>query len=302
MYNLLVTRPARGARPDQRDVAELRLLAERQPELSVPAQLQIDLVELQRRVQQRVSTPWIAMSVDEGTALLARGQRLVEFDQLPIEWTETRLLVRQVTDVLRRYDAVDARQAEALHRAGREASLPDLARRWYDAVIPAAVAIAATAISAVPAIPAADAGDHSPDMFDEVIAWALKPFLTRTSEVLQQRMPLTAWTRSSCPMCGGEPVFAAIMASGEQQLLCGRCQARWPFDLLTCPFCGERDRTQLTSFATPDATYRVTACKSCKRYMKALDGRHAGRSVLPALDTIATLPLDAVILQKGFTN
>ncbi len=296
MYNPpVMSRPARGARPDSRDVAELRTLAQRQPELGPAVNLQIALVELQRRVQQRVSTPWLAMSVEEGADRLIRGQRLVEFDQLPIEWTEARLLVRQVTDVLRRFDAVDGLQADALHRAGRDVALPELARRWYDRVVavPAAAGVATGGVAQI---------ERRPEMFDEVIAWALRPFLSRTAEVMQQRVTFVDWRRGTCPVCGGEPELGAITPSGELLLLCGRCHARWPFDQIGCAYCGERDRTRLTSFATPDGMYRVTACRSCHRYLKALDGRHAGRSVLPALDAIATLPLDAFILQKGFKN
>jgi hypothetical protein len=296
MYNPPVsTRPARGTRPDPRDVAELRALALRQPELVPAVSLQIDLVELQRRVQQRVSTPWLPLSAEEGAERLAHGQRLVEFEQMPVEWTEARLLVRQVTDVLRRYDAVDALQADALHRAGRHSALPELARRWYDEVVgaPAAAGIASLGRAHL---------ERAPEMFNEVIAWALRPFLSRTAEVMQQRVSFADWRRGTCPVCAGEAELAAITPTGELLLLCGRCHARWPFDLIACPYCDERNRTCLTTFATPDNMYRVTACKSCHRYIKALDGRHAGRSVLPALDAIATLPLDAVILQKGFKN
>jgi hypothetical protein len=292
-----MSRPARGARPDSRDVAELRELAQRQPELVSAANLQIALVELQRRVQQRVSTPWLTMSAEEAADRLTLGRRLVEFDQLPIDWTEARLLVRQVTDVLRRFDAVDGLQADALHRAGRDAHLPELARRWYDNV----VAVHAAAAAAVVAI-GVTATERRPEMFDEVIAWALRPFLSRTAEVMQQRVTFASWKRGTCPVCGGEPELGAITASGELLLLCGRCHARWPFDPIGCAYCGERERTRLTSFATPDGMYRVTACQTCHRYLKALDGRHAGRSVLPALDAIATLPLDAFILQRGFKN
>ena len=44
------------------------------------------------------------------------------------------------------------------------------------------------------------------------------------------------------------------------------------------------------------------ACQTCRRYLKTLDGRKAGRQVIPALDAIATLPLDAVVMQRGFSN
>lgn len=270
------------------------MLAVRQPELVPAVNLQIDLVELQRRVLQRISTPWLSISADEGVERLKRGQRLVEFEQIPIEWTETRLLVRQVTDVLRRYDAVDAHQAEALHRAGRDVLLPALAKHWYDK------GVATPVVAGLVALTVADA--RAPEMFDEVIAWSLRPFLSRTAEVMQQRVPLDEWRRGTCPVCGGHPALGAINPSGELLLLCERCHARWPFDSLTCAHCGENDRKRLTSFATPDGMYRVTACQSCHRYLKAFDGRKAGRSVLPALDAIATLPLDAVILQRGFRS
>ena len=71
---------------------------------------------------------------------------------------------------------------------------------------------------------------------------------------------------------------------------------------IACPFCGENDKQRITSFATPDGTYRVTACQTCRRYLKTLDGRRAGRPVMPAVDAIATLPLDAVVMQRGFSN
>ena len=64
----------------------------------------------------------------------------------------------------------------------------------------------------------------------------------------------------------------------------------------------EAEKERITSFATPDGTYRVTACQSCKRYLKTLDGRRAGRSAMPNVDAIATLPLDAVVMQRGFNN
>jgi hypothetical protein len=36
--------------------------------------------------------------------------------------------------------------------------------------------------------------------------------------------------------------------------------------------------------------------------LKTLDGRVAGRTVMPSVDSIATLPLDAVVMQRGFKN
>ena len=257
----------------------MRALAERQPELSAAASLQIELVGALRRIQTRIATGWV-LSAEEITARLSSGQPLVTFDRLPIDWTEARLLFRQVTDILRRHDAVDAASSARLHEIARSADLPDTARQWFDA---------GTCGAGV-------------DMLDEVLAWALRPFLVRTAEVLQQRAAFGEWKRGTCPVCAGEPDFACITTAGERLLICCRCQANWPTEPFACPFCGENDRQRITSFATPDGTYRVTACRSCRRYLKTLDGRRAGRTVMPAVDAIATLPLDAVVMQRGFTN
>jgi FdhE protein len=272
-------RPPQRGRLDSKEVVELRALAERQPELSAAASLQIELVGALRRIQTRIATASV-LSTEEMIARLSSGQPLITFDRLPIDWTEARLLFRQVTDILRRHEAVDSPSSARLHEIARSADLPDVARRWFDA----------------------GTGGAGVDMLDEVLAWALRPFLVRTAEVLQQRAGFGGWKRGICPVCGGEPDFACITTAGERLLICCRCQANWPTEPFACPFCGESDRQRITSFATPDGTYRVTACQSCRRYLKTLDGRRAGRTVMPAVDAIATLPLDAVVMQRGFTN
>lgn len=270
--------PQRG-RLDSKDVVELRALAERQPELSAAASLQIELVGTLRRVQTRIATASV-LSVEDMAARLSSGQPLITFDRLPIDWTEARLLFRQVTDIFRRHDAVEVPAAARLHEIARSLELPDLARRWFETGTCGA----------------------GLDMMDEVLGWALRPFLVRAAEVLQQRGSFSGWRRGVCPVCGGEPDFACITTAGERLLICCRCQAHWPTEPFACPFCGENDRHRITSFATPDGTYRVTACQSCRRYLKTLDGRRAGRTVMPAVDAIATLPLDAVVMQRGFSN
>lgn len=287
-----VTRPPQRGRHDTREIAELRALAERQPELSAAASLQIDLMDALRRVQMRVATASVTLSAEEIAVRLSSGQPLVSFDHLPIDWNEARLLFRQVTDVLRRHDQIDATAAAKLHDLGRSQQLPDLARGWFER----------------------GSGGVAADMLDDVLGWSMRPFLVRTADVLQQRAhsgssgtngpggPFSGWKRGVCPVCGGEPDLACITASAERLLICGRCHTHWPTEPYACPYCGENDRQRITSFATPDGTYRVTACQTCKRYVKTLDGRRASRGAMPAVDSIATLPLDVVVMQRGFRN
>jgi len=92
-----------------------------------------------------------------------------------------------------------------------------------------------------------------------------------------------------------------ITPAAERHLICGRCALRWKFEPLTCPFCGNSDRSRITSFATPDGQYRVYACDECHRYLKAYDARRATRPVMPVVDSVATLPLDAYAMQRGYS-
>ena len=268
--------PSSGSRLKlPRDVAELKQLAEREPALAPAATLQVDLIDSVRRVQSRLNTPWIETSAETLASRLASGQTLLDFSQIAFDWNDVRLLIRQITDVLRRHEVIDAPTATALHAVGRSPTLPDVMRSWFE-------------LQPLLEI----------EMLGEVLSWASRPYLQRTAEVLQQRVSLEGWTQRVCPVCAAEPEFSLITPAGERQLVCGRCHVRWFFSPITCPYCGNDDRTKIKSMATPDGMYRVMICKPCTRYIKALDGRKSSRPLLPYLDLIATLPLDAAVIKE----
>jgi len=268
--------PSSGSRVQPRDIVELKALAERQPELAPAAALQIDLIEAVRRVQGRITTPWIEASADTLNVRLSGGQPLLEFAQIAFDWNDVRLLTRQVTDVLRRHEVIDAATAAALHAVGRSPTLPDVVRGWFEQH------------------PALEI-----DMLDEVLGWAARPYLQRTAEVLQQRVSFDRWGRRVCPACAAEPEFSVITMNGDRQLVCGRCHVRWGYNAIACPYCGNDDRTRIRSMATPDGMYRVAICAPCGRYIKALDTRKTTRPLLLYVDLIATLPLDAAVMKAN---
>jgi formate dehydrogenase maturation protein FdhE len=146
-----------------------------------------------------------------------------------------------------------------------------------------------------------EAHESGDEALDQVLALAMRPWLTRCAEVLQQRAELALWVHPHCALCGSEPDFAVITPAAERHLICGRCALRWKFESLTCPYCRNADRSRITSFATPDGQYRVYACDVCHRYLKAYDGRRATRPVMPVVDGVATLPLDAYAMQRGYS-
>ena len=55
----MIDRPPRPPRAETREIVELKQLKEAQPELAAAIDMQIALVDMQRRVQGRVPLPWI---------------------------------------------------------------------------------------------------------------------------------------------------------------------------------------------------------------------------------------------------
>jgi formate dehydrogenase maturation protein FdhE len=268
-------RPTGPARPAPREVAELTQLREEQPELAPAIDLQLALLALHRRVQGRVPLPSLRLDPSDVKTRSAAGQSLLRFDQIPFEYSDVRYLIREAAAAMRRYDALeeeDFHRADAMARD--PAPLDPVLEKWFDG-----------------------SGDLSSGI-DSVLTQALRPFLVRCAEAMLASADLSEWKARSCPVCGGEPDFSTITPSAERHLICGRCTARWKFDAVACPYCGNGDRTRIKSFTS--RAYRIYACDACHRYLKAYDGRGASRPVMVVVDSVATLPLDALVIQKGY--
>ncbi|MCL4465560.1 MAG: formate dehydrogenase accessory protein FdhE, partial [Chloroflexi bacterium] len=87
------------------------------------------------------------------------------------------------------------------------------------------------------------------------------PFLNRYAGAVLPHLNLSLWQRGSCPVCGGEPGFAALSAeTRERCLVCSDCGAIWPFKRLCCPFCGNERQELLGYHPVGDGVYRVFLC------------------------------------------
>ena len=289
----MTNRPPRPPRAEPREVVELKQLRASQPELASAIDMQLALVDMHRRVQARVPLPWIQPDALWLRAQQEAGRPLVRFTDIPLDWSDFRLTLRQTADILLRFEALDPGDHERLAGLLRDGnSLEPLVERWY---------AASSAVDGSPARtrPSTDTGTPG---LDHVLVLAVRPFLSRCAEVLMQRLEVSSWNRGYCPLCGWEPDFAVVTPLGERRLICGRCLAQWTFGAFTCPYCGNEDRSRVTSFATRDGRYRVYGCDACHRYLKAYDARNASRPVLVAVDSIATLPLDAAAMQRGYVG
>jgi hypothetical protein len=288
--------PPRPGRAESRQVVELRALRQRHPELAEAIDMHLELLELERRIQGRVPLPMLDLSVAVFTRHQAEARPLLRFEDIPLDLSDLRLMVRQTADVLRRFGALDAADYHAVQTLGRDMKLLGVVAAWYRSA--AEQHVAGVGVRQPSPSSSADPGG----MVGQVLTQAMRPFLCRCAEVLQQSPQLATWTHSHCALCGGEPDLAVITPAADRQLICSRCTLRWTFEPLTCPYCRNSERSRITSFATPDGRYRVYACDVCRRYLKAYDARRAGRPVMPVVDSVATLPLDAAAIQRGYTS
>jgi hypothetical protein len=280
----------RPARSETREVAELRELKATQPELATAVDMQIELVDVQRRVKGRVPLPWIQPDPRWLENEQRAGRPAVRFRDIPLEWSDFRLTLRQVADILRRYDTLERVDHEKILSLTRDGNaLEAVVSTWYEATSQRRNSDQPEALV------------HGPAGLEHVLLLAMRPFLARCAEALLPRPEFGAWRFGYCPICAWEPDFAVILPTAERRLVCGRCSGQWMFDPVACPFCFNADRARITSFATRDGRYRVYACDVCKRYLKAFDTRNASRPAIIPVDLIATLPLDAAAMQRGYT-
>jgi hypothetical protein len=266
-----------GSAPvEPRDVAALRRLRDSAPDLAPAVDFQLAWLQTERRVDARVALPRTLGADALCASRLASGTRVLEFDDLVLDWSDVRRLCGQAADLLRRADFLEPEAEAAAHACLRDAgALPLELRRWFDRD------------------PALDPGTA------QVWTFGLRPYLTRAAAALLPRLDTALWVSSDCLICGGEAEFAAFGQAGRR-LVCGRCAAQWAFDAARCPHCEDGGEADRQIFLDPTRAYRVEACTRCRRYLKGLDEERAGRTVLIAYDPIATLPLDAAAHQLGY--
>src|SRR5262245_37459755 len=96
--------------------------------------MQIELVDSQRRVQARVPLPWIQI-VPEWLATRRRvGRPVVRFADIPLDWSDFRLSLRQTVDIMARYELMERQDGERILALSREGNaLEPVMSAWYTA-------------------------------------------------------------------------------------------------------------------------------------------------------------------------
>ena len=137
---------------------------------------------------------------------------------------------------------------------------------------------------------------------ENIIQAALKPFLINCSRSLIDFVEQEGWRRGYCPVCGGNPDFAFLAEEqGARWLVCSRCDTRWLFQRLKCPYCGTEDQYALSYFTDDSETYRLYVCDKCKHYLKAIDLRKSKAELVVPLERLFTLDMDKQAHEYGYT-
>jgi len=141
----------------------------------------------------------------------------------------------------------------------------------------------------------------------ETLAFFLRTLLTpfyeseakRYGELLRE----TPRHSGACPACGSPPGMARLrQEDGRRVLQCSLCRAEWDFPRIGCPFCGNTDQSTLRYFYLDgDPGHKVNVCERCKKYIKTSDGKTLGRPVILQVEDVATLPLDYLAAEEGYT-
>jgi FdhE protein len=113
-----------------------------------------------------------------------------------------------------------------------------------------------------------------------------------------------AWAEGYCPICGSWPPLAEARGlDGQRRLRCGRCGGDWRTEWLRCPFCGERDHEQLGSLVSEEPDGRaVDVCERCRHYVKIFTVLSPIRPEQVFLHDLATLVLDVIALERGYSR
>ncbi len=110
----------------------------------------------------------------------AAGRPIVRFGDIPLEWTDFRLTLRQTADILHRYEALDRAEHEQILALGRDGNaLEPLVTQWY---------LATSGVEATPIPRRAAAPTARRRASIRCCVLALRPFLARCAEALLQRV------------------------------------------------------------------------------------------------------------------
>ncbi|MBL0714190.1 MAG: formate dehydrogenase accessory protein FdhE [Desulfosarcina sp.] len=110
-------------------------------------------------------------------------------------------------------------------------------------------------------------------------------------------------SKKNCPVCGSFPSLAVLGEEGRRELHCSFCRHHWKAPRIFCAFCENTTAAELHYFfGEEEKDMRVDVCEGCRKYIKTVDGRVVSRPVFAPLEQVASLHLDIIAAEKGFSG
>ena len=244
------------------------------------------LIKSQSVAQKRIGTLQPTISTAAINERLAKGESLVKFEELAIDWSLARDLFVKVISLFTHYPQLFGEIPDRLKlpKAGRYLTKKAV-KAWFTGK----------------ALPATLTEDISDNLIQAMIQTTLQPFLNEHALALIDFIPKDAWRRNYCPICGGSPDLAYMEKEvGGRWLICSRCDSEWPYPRLQCPYCLNKEQSSITFFEDDQGLYRLYVCNQCKCYLKVIDLRKMESEVLMPLERIYTVDLDSQAREKGY--
>jgi FdhE protein len=130
-----------------------------------------------------------------------------------------------------------------------------------------------------------------------------KPSIEAGRDQLRGEVDLESWRKGHCPICGSLPVVSLLKGEGGMRYsVCSYCGCKWRIDRLSCSICGTKEQGMLQYiYGEGEEACRIDLCDNCHHFIKTIDYRSLEGSD-PSLEDLATIHLDMVAVQKGYTR
>jgi FdhE protein len=223
---------------------------------------------------------------------LEEGRLLVEPDELKVDYSILKEIVRELGEVLKKRSETPVENMDAFiaEELDDEARLGDL----------------------VGAFLRRDEEEFSnlaqgytldPALLYMLLHLSLAPFFWKMAGTLARKADLDQVPRGECPVCGDLPIMGFLrLEDGLRVLECSLCATRWGFPRIMCPFCRTTEQSKLKYiFADGDDSRRVYLCDSCGKYIKVSSSPgEKDEDFVLALEDLATAHLDLAAEERGY--
>lgn len=135
------------------------------------------------------------------------------------------------------------------------------------------------------------------------VAAALQVAWTRMAALLD-KAALDPGDAGQCPACGSPPVAGLVAPGGtkfgHRHLHCSLCATAWRYVRTRCVHCGSTDKISFRQLAGT-SYLRAECCEACQGYSKVFY-LEAARPIEPLADDLASLGLDVLVGEEGFSR